>query len=88
MLNVSRSHAGQGIGTCLGWWARSHAARTGVRIVRYNAWATNRKLLDFYRSQQGGYLRTVEGVRWGALFEDEVSVRDDLPVVESDDVVV
>ncbi|WP_243795425.1 hypothetical protein [Saccharopolyspora gloriosae] len=76
-----------GIGACLGLWARSHAGRTGVHIVRYSAWAANARLLDFYRSLQGRHVRTVPGIRCGALFEDEARVRDDLPVVEGADIV-
>lgn len=81
-LVVARSHAGMGIGACLGLWARSHAARMGFSIVRYSAWATNEKLIGFYRGLQGRHVRTVPGIRCGALFEDPVQPRDDLPVVE------
>ncbi|MBQ6643937.1 MAG: GNAT family N-acetyltransferase [Saccharopolyspora sp.] len=87
-LVVQRSHAGRGIGTCLGRWAASHAARTGVTIVRYTAWATNAKLLDYYDRIRGRYVRTVPGFHNGALFENPVVPRDDLPVVEAADVLV
>ena len=87
-LVVDRSHAGMGIGGCLGLWARSHAARTGVSIVRYSAWASNEKLLAFYRGFQGRCVRMVPGFNNGALFEDPAQARDDLPVVEGDDIPV
>lgn len=87
-LVVERSHGGSGIGARLGLWACSHAARTGVRIVRFSAWTTNAKLHSFYRERQGRHVRTVPGFHNGALFEYPAQTRDDLPVVEAADVVV
>lgn len=85
-LVVARSHCGLGIGVCLGRWSRTHAARAGARLVRFNVWATNARLLDYYRDQGARLVRRTEGTHPEALFEHDARVFDGLPVIEASDI--
>jgi GNAT superfamily N-acetyltransferase len=71
---------GGGIGALMIRWAQDHAARTGLDLVRWDAWRTNRRLQDYYRSIGAQHLRTVEVAgRWsGALFELPAKADPDL----------
>ncbi|WP_371523072.1 GNAT family N-acetyltransferase [Kitasatospora sp. NBC_01300] len=68
-LNVDRRFAGQAIGARMALWARSKAAEAGVGVIRLSAWSTNTCLHAYYRSHGWRHLRTVPGIRSGALFE-------------------
>jgi hypothetical protein len=62
---------GTGLGALLIRWIQDHAARTGLDLVRWDAWRTNSRLQDYYRSIGARHIRTVDVAgRWsGALFE-------------------
>jgi hypothetical protein len=62
---------GEGIGALMIRWTQDHAAKSGLDIVRWDAWRTNPQLQDYYRSIGARYIRTVDVAdRWsGALFE-------------------
>jgi hypothetical protein len=52
-------------------WIQDRAAQTGLDFVRWDAWRTNSRLQDYYRSIGARHVRTVDVAgRWsGALFE-------------------
>ncbi|MER7753154.1 GNAT family N-acetyltransferase [Kitasatospora sp. NPDC097643] len=68
-FTVDRRHAGQGIGARLTDWLAWRAAEAGTELLRLNAWTDNTDLHAYYRSRGWRRVRTVEGVRSGALFE-------------------
>ncbi len=66
---VGRS--GEGLGSLMLSWAQDWAARSGFDSLRWDAWRTNERLQNYYRSLGGQYIRTVHAAhRWsGALFQ-------------------
>lgn len=62
---------GEGLGALMIHWVQDRAARTGLDFVRWDAWRTNSRLQDYYRSIGARHVRTVDVAdRWsGALFE-------------------
>lgn len=81
-INVDRAYGGRGIGATLLAWARSRSARAGARVVRLNAWSSGLRLHAYYTDHGWRRLRTVPGLRSGALFEAAALARPDLPVHE------
>ena len=67
-LNVVRTHAGEGIGSCLVQWSidEAHKARAKLRI---DVWTTNNGLRRYYENLGFQYLRTVSNTVSGALYE-------------------
>jgi predicted N-acetyltransferase YhbS len=72
---VPRSHAGRGIGEQLIDWAAERAAATGHQWLRLDAWRTNERLHDYYRSLGFQHVRTVNLPHRGsgALFQRRVA---------------
>ncbi|MGW4898398.1 N-acetyltransferase family protein [Kitasatospora sp. NPDC004240] len=66
---VDRDCAGLGIGTLLTDWARRRAHRAGAQVVRIDAWSDNPALHARHRAHGWRWVRTVPGLRSGALFE-------------------
>lgn len=72
-MAVSRSAAGQDIGTRMLHWAARHAAQSGKPLLRLDAWKSNPGLHRYYESQ-GFYLvglRDLPHRQSGALFQRE-----------------
>ena len=65
------NRGGEGIGALMIRWVQDRAANSGLDFVRWDAWRTNPRLQDYYRSIGARYVRTVDVAdRWsGALFE-------------------
>lgn len=80
--NVTREHAGTGIGRTLILWGIDRAAREGAKVVRCDVWSTNVALQDYYKRLGFRHIRTVSGTNSGALFEQQATNHDDLPVFE------
>lgn len=71
-LVVSRSHAGQGIGTELIDWAGSWARQIyGARWIRIDVWTTNIALHSYYEEQGFNFVRFCDDVEYpsAALFQ-------------------
>ncbi|MGK3209050.1 GNAT family N-acetyltransferase [Amycolatopsis sp. MEPSY49] len=71
-LAVGRAFAGRRIGAWLLDQAAAEAGRRGKRYLRLDAWTSNTRLHDYYRSQ-GFRLVRFEDDTSGALFERPVS---------------
>lgn len=72
---------GAGLGALMIRWVQDHAARMGLDLVRWDAWRTNSRLQDYYRSIGARHVRTVDVAdRWsGALFELPTNADPELP---------
>lgn len=70
-LIVARAYAGNGIGALVINWACSRAAEWGYPWLRLDAWPSNPKLLDYYRTQGFEDVRVerVPGRDTGALMQ-------------------
>jgi len=70
-MAISRSVAGEGIGTVLLDWAARRAAATGKPLLRLDAWKSNPGLHQYYLSQGFQLVRIVDlpHRQSGALFE-------------------
>jgi ribosomal protein S18 acetylase RimI-like enzyme len=66
--NVERMFAGREIGKSLVLWAKAIAGESGLHAVRIDVWSTNHSLHEYYKRLGFVYLRTVPGVKSGALF--------------------
>ena len=84
-LATRLDRAGAELGSLLLRWATDHAYRRGARYLRLDAWKTNPKLHDYYRTRGWVYLRTANhpNRRSGALFQTEAR-----PTMTSPDLVV
>lgn len=76
-MAVSRSAAGQGIGSVMLDWAARRAADSGKPRLRLDAWKTNPGLHRYYRGEGFQLVRLVNlpHRRSGALFERWISQR-------------
>jgi GNAT superfamily N-acetyltransferase len=74
---VDRQASGKNIGGTLIDWANGIAAREGKRWLRLDAWRTNARLHDYYRSQGFDLVRVVELSHRGsgALFQRGTGVK-------------
>ncbi|MFJ5122971.1 GNAT family N-acetyltransferase [Kitasatospora sp. NPDC088548] len=58
-LTVDRAYAGQELGTRLLDWAGDRAARRGAKLLRLDAWTSNRRLHQYYVERGFQHVRTV-----------------------------
>jgi GNAT superfamily N-acetyltransferase len=72
-LTVARTHAGKGLGAELLDWAGGEAHDEGRHWLRLDAWDTNSRLHDYYRSQGFWYIRMANRPPSGALFQRPAS---------------
>jgi predicted N-acetyltransferase YhbS len=72
---------GEGLGALMIRWTQDRAAKSGLDIVRWDAWRSNSQLQDYYRSIGARHVRTVDVAdRWsGALFEVPAELDSALP---------
>lgn len=72
---------GKGLGALLLQLARAYASQNQLPRVRWDVWRGNRGLYDFYETQGGKHLRTVEASHRGsgALFEIAFRLAPSLP---------
>ncbi|MBE1877467.1 GNAT family N-acetyltransferase [Myceligenerans pegani] len=68
---VRRSAAGNGLGTAILDWASAYTAASRRTWLRLDAWRSNTRLQDYYRTQGFTHVRTVELPHRGsgALFQ-------------------
>jgi GNAT superfamily N-acetyltransferase len=66
---VPRARAGQGLGTDMLDWAGGRAFDAGLTWLRLDAWTTNTRLHDYYRSQGFRPVRTISTRVSGACFQ-------------------
>lgn len=92
-LVVSRSYAGQGIGTELIDWAGSWARQIyGARWIRIDVWTTNIALHSYYQERGFSFLRFCDDVRYpsAALFQkstDDIRPADVTRLKEKPDLI-
>ncbi len=79
-LATNPDYKGKRIGATVLAWARNHAARIPVSVLRLDAWRSNSELHQYYLSQGWRHVRTevVEGRKSGTLFETPAAA---MPVV-------
>jgi acetyltransferase (GNAT) family protein len=72
---------GEGLGALMIRWTQDRAAKSGLDVVRWDAWRSNPQLQDYYKSIGAKHVRTVDVAdRWsGALFE--VPAKDESTLV-------
>jgi len=68
-MMVCRTRAGENIGGEMLDWAGGRAFAAGLAWVRLDAWTTNPRLHDYYRSQGFTHVRTVPTRPSGACFQ-------------------
>lgn len=66
---VPREHAGQRLGGHMLDWASGRAFDAGLTWLRLDAWTTNPRLHDYYRSQGFHHVRTISSRISGACFQ-------------------
>jgi GNAT superfamily N-acetyltransferase len=70
-MATSLSRRRENLGQLLLMWTQDHAAREGIKVIRWDVWKTNERLQAYYRSLGARFVRKEDVAdRWsGALFE-------------------